>query len=256
MVVYVEYVFLVNFAADLTLAAVTLRALRRPLNVWRLAIVSVLGAAASVLYCYFEMGVWFKLLLSVFMVLLLSRWKSLRDTAKGLVVFYAISALYAGIAEFFMNLGFGEIVLQNGTLDVSPILTAAAFVAATLVAEGAFASFYQRRKTACRLYSVEVAAGAKTVKTEGFYDTGNTLTEKGEPVVVLSEKLFRKLGAEAVGELPVMTVAGIRVMKKIPLTVKIYYGKGANKLYRVQGVVSDKPLKAPIILNSDFEEER
>jgi len=232
--IYIEYIFINNFAINYLICYLTLLSMRAEQSVWRIAFASLLGAAFSAVYPFMTAYRFVvKIILSLAMVLILEKEFSWRNLLLTVILFYLISFVFAGAAlllENYLNdeslLAFavsGGIVLSVGMIRLT------------------IAFLYKRRSAAAFEYRVEVdKKGGGCLEAVGYFDTGNKLTDaEDKPVVVISRAFADRLAPEIVGELPVNTVAGVKVLPLVDLHYKIYYEKHQHKIYHSQAVVSD-----------------
>lgn len=232
--VYIEYIFINNFAINYLICYLTLLSMRAEQKVWRLSLASFLGAAFAAFYPFmtaYKVAV--KIILSLAMVLILQKEFTWRNLILTVILFYLISFTFAGAALLL-----GEYLNDESLL---PFAVSGGIVLAVGMIRLTVAFLYQRRNSAVFEYRVEVdKKEGGSVEAVGYFDTGNKLTDdQNRPVVVISKDFADRLAPEVVGELAVNTVAGVRVLPLVDLQYKIYYGRHRHKIYHSQAVVSD-----------------
>ena len=100
--------------------------------------------------------------------------------------------------------------------------------------------------------------GDNLIKVNAYYDSGNQLQDpsSGEPMVIISKRLFNKLGCKSQSDITIKTLAGIKNIPTVALDFKIYFNKGMNKIYKVKaGITEDINENYDIILHTDMTGE-
>ena len=89
------------------------------------------------------------------------------------------------------------------------------------------------------VYSVELISGSATLKTKAFWDSGNQLYFKGQPVIMVSAEVANKLKLKNTLKIPVSTVGGRSILDGGELCIKIFSDKKSHKLLEVRYCISD-----------------
>ncbi|MFA5449303.1 MAG: sigma-E processing peptidase SpoIIGA, partial [Clostridia bacterium] len=148
------------------------------------------------------------------------------------LVFYIVSFAFAGAAVMFSE-----------RLNINDGLNGLAVSGGVLVAFGAIRylakALYQRKNEKNFIYSVEIATKKGVHRCNGYYDSGNKLSQASQPVVVISRTLSEQLALPYEGEIAVNTVGGVKVLSLVNITFKIYYAGGVNKIYNTKAAVTD-----------------
>lgn len=171
----------------------------------------------------------------------------------GLTEFIKIAALYVAVSLTLDAVEESVMSLINSR-QVSGFVTIAGVLAIYIMFESARSLAKSKFDRPDRVH-VEVSYGQKSLKINGLFDSGNALYRNGTPVAVLSDKIAKKLGIVATGELAVSTVAGIKLLPSAEVEIKLYYDKNSGKEYITPVVISDKMVSRgyDIILHKDTE---
>ncbi len=218
MVVYWEYAFAENFLIDGLLLLLALLCTRGKISVWRLLLASGLGAAQAVVFPLLHLPVWASYFVKVlfgFALCLIVAPKGVKAFFLTGGAFFALTFAYGGMltaAYSFFNV---EYVEGNGYIvEQAPValVVCGALAFSVAVVLGARA-FYTYRKLKRSLCPCVLHKDGREISVTGFYDSGNLLTYKGQPVCVVSAAVVFALfgrGAKSVGRITVKTVNGSR----------------------------------------------
>ena len=194
MSVYIEYVIIDNMAVNSLLLALVFRSLKEKVPKWRTLASAGLGTLFSCLLPLVSLPVWaslpLKLLLSVAMVLIV---KGKRRLILYLLLFYLFTFLFGGavIGAFYLFTGqmiAGEDGALAYNLDVPVGLIVIGIALVVFAAEKLFSVFYRRRETANFSREVRIECEGRTVRVRGYLDSGNLLSLKGEPIVMVTPR--------------------------------------------------------------------
>jgi len=200
MIIYIEYLILVNMLINFLLLKLSLAVLRKKIRAMLLLFSSGIGTAAAVLLPFihsFEIP--YKLAVLVLMIVIVER-KSIKSYFTIMLTFAALTFLTGGIIEGLSN------ILGGDRIIVYLIVGAAA---AYLVVY-AFVRLLTGKKTEKYVYKCVLYFGGVPHEFTGYYDTGNKLF--GDTFVTVismdtGEDIIAKYGLTT-GSLNVITVGG------------------------------------------------
>jgi stage II sporulation protein GA (sporulation sigma-E factor processing peptidase) len=197
--IYIDILFLVNFAADYFLLLGTARMMRYPVRRLRLVMAAAIGALYAVLifFPFFRFGICIlmKAAISVVMIFVAFGYGKKKLFLKLLLCFYFISFLFGGtIGGLSTFTGIGAAIglkISNGALYLNfPIWLLIGYILFSYVLLLAVNKITTRRGDVdSRLYQVEVYMGEKSVKFAAIADSGNLLTSlTGQKPVMIAER--------------------------------------------------------------------
>lgn len=199
MSVYIEYVIIDNLAVNSLLLALVFWSLKEKVPRLRTFASAGLGTLFSCLLPLFALPAWLtfplKILLSVAMVLIV---KGKRRFFVYLLLFYLFTFLFGGavIGAFYLFTG-QMIAADSGTLNYSldvPVgLIVAGIAFVVFVSKKLFAVFYRRRETENFFREVRIERAGNSVGVRGYLDSGNLLSYKGNPVVMVTSRTALKI---------------------------------------------------------------
>jgi stage II sporulation protein GA (sporulation sigma-E factor processing peptidase) len=199
-----------------------------------------------------------KTLLGGFMVLMLKKYKSVKEYLYILMSFYLISFSLAGVVVLLSSYTQTDLTNYNGKLQLFPFCIALGGLIIAVTVKMIVNEFYKKRNIHKLIYAVEVMDGEKCFMANAYYDSGNQLQdpESGMPMVIISKRLYEKIGVDIQGDVAIKTLAGIKDIPTVPFEFKIYFQKGMNKIYKVKaGIVADMNEEYDIILHTDMTGE-
>ena len=191
MTVYIEYAFAENTLLDGLLLYLALRCARLRVSGWRLALASAAGGAQSLLFPVFSLPVWLSYLVKFLGGALIAvigcpsrRLKPhLWVCAAFFLLTFALGGLLFAVSSFFgAELAEGRGVWLERVPPALVLAAAGAFFAAA----AALIRHIHRRRAIARGSCACVIEGVRTLRCSGFWDSGNLLSFRGEPVSVLS----------------------------------------------------------------------
>ncbi len=204
-VIYVDVLFLINFIVDALLLICTLRLGGFRINYLRSICAAALGGIYSVFIFFPSMPdlllAFSKLAAASAMILIAAKIRSIYDFLRGVLCFYISNFLLGGVLTslmYFTSVGAKtNALLSNGSIYFNIKLPTLISVSVTVTAAVYFISYEiksQLRRSPC-ICRVIIGFGGKTVKTDGFIDTGNKLTSPGGgvPVAVAEYSLIEGL---------------------------------------------------------------
>ena len=203
MEVYIEDVFLDNLIIDFLILYITNKILKTGSKNLRLLITSFVGVFFVVLNLFVNLtGVlllFYKFLISVFMILLAFKIKSFKNFFLHLVCFLFVTAIMGGFC-FFISLTFGKVLIsENGVvsyqlaLPVSVIIGVISIIGFLTI--NLFKSIKYKRLNNEFVFDVLIDNKELSISEKAFLDTGNTFLDPltGKPVCFISFKLFQKM---------------------------------------------------------------
>ena len=259
MTVYIEYAFLQNFLLDGVLLWLAGRASRTPVKWGWLLFSAAFGGVFAVLFPLLRLSKAgaFLLKLAVGMLLPLlaigkgNRWGMY---AMNMIFFLLLSFCFGGM----LLMGMENFALQ--TLSWGWVAVGFAFLTAILLL--LLEKCYQKRAIYRHIYDCRVFYGEKSVKTKGFYDSGNLATKGGLPICFLSADILFDLcgevllfgnqegicGGQVFDEQRISTQAGERIVRlyKGKIAIKtgrseiekeVYFARAANRISREYKII-------------------
>lgn len=264
MEIYADILFFNNFVTDLILVYFTARIMSVPIKHKRAFLSAAAGAAAGVVFFVFDFSRGASFVFSLLCGFLITFCAFYPcgggELLKRTLVLYPSSALFCGIMYADMLL-FGGGVVKNGVFYTSSMRVSIAAIL-TYAASSVCAARFKRR-CAGRLSGIWLEYKGKRIFADGFYDTGNCLTDpiSKKPVMLIEEPLLRKLvceqcRADNISEwaeserlrlIPYKSVNGDGFFTGLVLDRVYIDGKCTEKAI---AAVCEKKLKYPVILNT------
>lgn len=239
MVVYIEYAFLWNFLLDSVLLRLSLFAVRQKAKKLRLCFSALLGASFALIFPLLSLPIVLSFLLKFSVGALLclvgfGRIKNKKEWGR-----YALSCTFF----FAFTFAFGGAIV--GVFGENPkkgiVLLAISFL--TVVSLLFIKKLYERRAVTRYVYDCAIAYREKSLRVEGFYDSGNLATYNGLPVCFVSPDVFYELWGEEIafskeeiprgemGEIALITVSGEKraTVRLGKLKMEVEKGKTVGK---------------------------
>ncbi len=232
MTVYIEYAFLENFLLDGVLLWLSLRASRTPFSFLRLFFAATVGGVFAVLFPLVKLPSSFSLLLKIavglFMCMLLhKRLRTKKDWGR-----YALNA----VLFFTLTFAFGGALYGNG---VSYPWIAVGFLSLSVVALILVEKLYKRKAIYQNVYDCRISIQGKSLRAQGFLDSGNLATKNGIPVCFLSTDALYDLygqallenerGEQVCDEIQIDTMSGRKTLPLYKGTLWIKNGKASRE---------------------------
>ena len=215
MEIYIEYAFLENFFYDFILLCLAFLATKRKPYLGRTVFSAVLGGLFALLFPLIGVyGVFFVLLkISVGMLLCMvafGRLKTKKEWGR-----YALTTVFF----FCFSFGFGGTLL--GVYGVLPqkIPSIAVFFGFLLLSAGAIwliRRLYAQKRAFQGVYPCKITAGGRTIRADGFFDSGNIAQKNGIPVCFVSADLFYEIykdGGQVCDEMRIHTLSGKKIVR-------------------------------------------
>jgi len=158
----------------------------------RIAVAAGLGGIYAVGYLFPELSLWYslplKILLSILLVVLAVLPRTLKDLAKGILLFYGINFLVAGA-----SIGSSYLVQSSYQLDYSYWWLLAGISCALLI--GMYGKDWLKERILPQLlkFPVQLTFDRNRCSGQGFVDTGNGLRDPltNRPVIIAEYQLLK-----------------------------------------------------------------
>lgn len=207
MTVYLDVVFMENVLMNYIIIFATGVVIKAECKKWRILAGSLVGAVYTVvmylniipIYSNFIM----KLVLSVVIVYIAFKTKSVKRLVKNLIIFYLVSFIFGGCVfalMYFLQPQMAEI--RNGVfVGAYPLKVAliGGFVA-FIILQVSFKLVKNKFSKKDMIYDVDIFINENQVKVRALLDTGNLLKDPitGFPVIVVEHKSLSKVLPEKV----------------------------------------------------------
>lgn len=251
MVVYIEYAFLQNFLFDGGLLCLAFLTSGAKLRVWRILLSASVGACFALAFPFLRLPdallTLLKLSVGGLLCLLafgrLKRKKEWGRYALTTVLFYAFTFGFGGALTLFW---------EKLPKKFPFFWVVVAFAFLTGISLWLIGKLRQKKSVSAWIYACEVRGEEKSVRAQGYLDSGNLATKYGVPVCFLSTDLFYDLwgeefvfgsgvknakgGGQDFDKMKITTLAGER---EIPLRIgvlSVKIGRGKEKEKREKRV--------------------
>lgn len=220
MKIYLDYVFLINFAFDFLLLLSVSIILRRNIKMKRILLGSLIGGI-SIFTLFIKLNnlelFLFKLLISIIMILITFSYKNIKYTLKNLVYLY-MSSLILGGALYLFNIQFsyyheGLVFYHNGlSINLIVLIILSPIIIYTYVRQA-----LQLKNNYANYYKINIKYNNKLLKLNGFLDTGNKLTDPVThiPIIIIEEKNIKEIKNFTL--VPYNTIAGSSMLRCIKI---------------------------------------
>lgn len=192
MTVYVEYVLIDNFIIDYLLLRCAFMISGYQTSKKRLILCSLIASLFSLLFPLINFSAVpltiLKFSFGAFIVSVSGKFVTFKQYLVTLTCFFIVTFLTGGAI-----IGVYSLI---GVKEFSEWMVAFCFIPVYLLSfafKKFLSYFYKRRTTMSLIYEVEIENEGKTVKTKGFLDTGNSLYDRLDPVIVCEKDLFIKI---------------------------------------------------------------
>lgn len=275
MTVYIDLLFINNFAADAALLYCAVKTVKGEAKLWRIALVALLGAVLgtgySVFRLYFKLPApldfFIKYAVAALLPLLAAAFKKKRTYALCSLAFagymFAFAGMLTAIFAKFETGGEGSVSYTYETLPSGLLVLGA--VAFSFGAVRLVRALSKRRRVVSLVCSCKLYFKGKEFSAKGFFDTGNRLTTRaGKPVAVADRALVLRLMEDSLfsGNTPcekvrVRTVNGDAEMNVFSVDkLEIYCGRGVNIIENAAiGVSRERLGEYDLILPHAFAED-
>lgn len=256
--IYLDLVFVLNFIIDLVLLILVSLILKRKVKFIKFILGSLFGSfsilALFIRFNSLELFI-YKLLISVFMILITFGFKDIKNFIKNLYYLYMTSMLLGGIM-YFINNNYNQV--NNGILLFNYSGLNIVFI---LIIGLVIIYIYTNQIKDLKInynnyYDVELNLKGKNLLLTGFLDTGNKLIDpyKKRPIILVNEKLLN-ITDEKILYVPFSSVNKGGLLKCIKVDNIYIEGKIVKKKFLV-GLMGDINIDGvDCILNSKIMEE-
>lgn len=260
MQVYVELAVLENFCMDFTLLYCAKLTVKNTASRKRVGVAAALGACFAVAFPLFGLnGAWaavVKIISGLLICLCAGKFGSVKGYIKFTGTFLLYSAVLAGALYGIFSLAGIEYAEGGGYILSSvpvgiPLFGALCLVGAARALKNKFTKA-EKSTVTCNIF-----LGGNKISLPAFFDSGNKVSFRGEPVSVIPQSFAKKLiDTEGIkDEVKIHTVAGSKKIKVFTADrLEIDYGKKFSTLYGVKIGVSYAHINCAV-LHPDISEE-
>lgn len=200
MEVYIEYAIIDNMTIDLLILVLTSKLNKLDVSKLRLTLTALFGTIIALISPLLS-GIFLilaKLLCGLTMPLLLLKKPKFKLYIIVMLSFFLITAIFGGVCLAicsFFNLNFQ---VENGAIMVYSFPVGLALIIAFImfyIIKNLIKHFSSQKRLAKFLYDVWFLLDNTLVKTSGFLDSGNKLSDQksGKPITLINFELFSKL---------------------------------------------------------------
>ena len=235
MTVYIEYVIINNVIIDYLMLKATFVLTGNPIRKRRLFLCAFLGGVIALIYPALEINqtilTLVKIMSGVLIVLLAGQYKSVKNFYVNAIIFFFCTFLTGGVIMGVFNL-FGieaqsEFIVAGIVIPVYLVLRFFGEVVKY---------FFKRKNVESLIYEVEISLNSKKLKVKGFLDTGNSLFDNGEPVIICDKHFAKKNFADQIvkmkfKKIEVLTATGRRENLAFKLDRLVLYNGNKEHIY-------------------------
>lgn len=200
MEIYIEYAIIDNMTIDLLILVLTSKLNKLDVSKLRLTLTALFGTIIALISPLLS-GIFLilaKLLCGLTMPLLLLKKPKFKLYIIVMLSFFLITAIFGGVCLAicsFFNLNFQ---VENGAIMVYSFPVGLALIIAFImfyIIKNLIKHFSSQKRLAKFLYDVWFLLDNTLVKTSGFLDSGNKLSDQksGKPITLINFELFSKL---------------------------------------------------------------
>lgn len=204
MKIYLDIVILLNFIIDFLLIISVNIILKRGAKTYRIVLSSLLGTISAVIFTTGFGNIYtflFKLVTSIFMVLLAFGYKNIKYFFNNTIYLYLLSIILGGF-----------LYLINDSFKINIIIV---ILSAPIIFIFYIIQVRKQKEVISNTYDVEITFlnGKKSCLT-GFLDTGNNLTDpyKKRPVIIINSKVIKNYEPNVI-LVPFVTLNGHDMMR-------------------------------------------
>ncbi len=248
MTIYLDLLFLLNFLIDFLILLTVCIILKRNIKMRRIILASIIGSL-SILVLFIDVSnlilFFYKLILSVIIILVTFGYKDIKYLINNLLYFYSVSIILGGFL-YYLNVEFSYrnigLVFYNKGLSINYIflLTVSPLILYIYTKQA------KRFKNVYSLnYKVDLyLKNGKIYNLNGYLDTANNLTEpyKQRAVIIVNDKkLIKEITQENFILVPYDTVDSHGILKCI-IPKKVYI-KGIGLMNNIVVGISSNDFK-------------
>ena len=197
MIVYADVIFVENLIINFIILYVTALLKKIKISYFRIILSSACGSIYAVLAIRIN-NVFFKLILSILMIIIICPTKNMRKILEVLTVFYLISVT-AGGASIAISYLFNKSDISS--LNGIPIVNFPILISAIGVTIGVFLILITINNVKSKIsknniiYNVEIFIGSKKTKIKALLDTGNMLKDPitNRSVIVVTKRSLQSI---------------------------------------------------------------
>lgn len=257
MEIYIEYIFLDNFAVNMFLLYLSLILLKKKASFAAVFCSGTLGAVFSALYPFLgKYNYIVKALLAPVMVFILRKYNRFSDFFSILVTFYILSFTLAGAVLMISAFSDIDLTKYHKKIQLFPFCISLSAMMVLLLCNYIAAQLYKRKRIQTLIYPVKIQLSEDSfIETHAFYDSGNHLADpaNGQPMVIISKRIFNKMACQPCGDLIIKSVAGYKNIPTANIIFWIYFNNGKNKMYKARaGIIDDINEEYDLILHTEM----
>ena len=253
MTVYIDLLLFLNFAFDFLLLLTTNIILKRNAKIFNIILGAFIGSL-SILVLFLNTNnlqlFLIKIYLSIIMCLVTFNYKDLKYTIVNIFSFYLVSILLGGFL-YLLNIEFSYkhngIIFYNNGLSINVIIL---FIISPIILYIYIKQSKYINKRIKNYYKVDLKINKNTYNFIGYLDTGNTLTFKGKPVILINQKIKTKKKKIMV---PYVVIGHAGILECIEVKIYVHNLGDFNVLLGYSENLNISG--AEILLNSQMEEK-
>jgi len=192
MVVYIEYIIIINIAVNAFLIRLACAVLRKKIRPAALFLSAAVGTAAAVLLPYIRILIFMYKLCSVLLITAVIERSSWKSYFKMLFTFVVLTFLTGGIISGLYNFIDGSLV-GGGFIGGKAAFFTAAGATAAYVVTGLSVRYLNKKNSAGFYYKCRLYVESNDYELTGYYDSGNRLYSGGAPVTVISGDIAERI---------------------------------------------------------------
>lgn len=221
MTIYIDGILFLNFAFDFLLLLTTKIVLKRNIKLFNILLGAFIGSLSTLLLFFninsLQLFI-IKIYLSILMCLFTFYYKDIKYTLTNIGTFYMVSIILGGFL-YLLNIEFSYkhegLIFYNNGLSINVIIL---FIISPVILYIYVRQSKMLQKKIKNYYKVNLKVENKTLYLNGYLDTGNTLTYKGKPVIIINRKnTFKKKKIFV----PYITIDGSNILECIEAEIEI-----------------------------------
>ena len=229
MTIYLDLVMILNFVIDFILLLTVSLILKRNVKITRIILGSFFGGI-SILFLFFNINsillFLFKLIMSIFMILITFGFKTIKYTLVNLLYLYMSSIVLGGFL-YFLNLEFSYkhigIIFFNNGLSINFIFL---IIFSPIILYIYIKQTKNLRYNYSNYYNIEIVKKSKKYKYTAYMDSGNVLVDNlTKKCVILIDKRKLLFNIKEFRLIPYMGVNGNNMIKVVKIDKLIFNNK-------------------------------